>query len=80
MPGCDLLSILQADEFFMLGDNSPKSSDGRYWRTQNYVDRRLLIGKALFIYWPHSFNYVEIADKKIPFPFWPNFSRMGFVH
>jgi signal peptidase I len=71
---------LQADQFFMLGDNSPKSSDGRFWPSQNYVDRRLLIGKALLIYWPHSFNYVGIADHKIPFPFWPNFSRMRFVH
>jgi signal peptidase I len=71
---------LESDQFFMLGDNSPKSSDGRYWRTQHYVDRHLLIGKALYIYWPHSFNYVEIAEKKIPFPFWPNFARMRFVH
>ncbi len=71
---------LQPDEFFMLGDNSPRSSDGRYWNPQHYVDRRLLIGKALFIYWPHSFNYVEVGDKKIPFPYWPNFSRMRFVH
>jgi signal peptidase I len=71
---------LDPDEFFMLGDNSPESSDGRYWRSQNYVDRRLLIGKALFVYWPHSFNYVELGEKKIPFPFWPNYQRMRFVH
>ncbi len=71
---------LQPDEFFMLGDNSPRSSDGRYWPNQHYVNRRLLIGKALFIYWPHSFNYVEVVDKKVPFPYWPNFSRMRFVH
>ena len=71
---------LDPNEFFMLGDNSPESSDGRYWRSQNYVDRRLLIGKALFVYWPHSFNYVEVAGKKIPFPYWPNFARMRFVH
>ncbi len=71
---------LQDDQFFMLGDNSPRSKDGRYWRPENYVDRRLLIGKALFVYWPHSFNYVELGSKKIPFPFWPNFARMRFVH
>ncbi len=71
---------LQDDQFFMLGDNSPRSKDGRYWRPENYVDRRLLIGKALFVYWPHSFNYVELGSKKIPFPFWPNFERMRFVH
>ncbi len=71
---------LDHDEFFMLGDNSPRSSDSRYWRVQNYVDRKLLIGKALFVYWPHSFNYVEVGSKKIPLPFWPNFGRMRFVH
>ena len=33
--------------------------------------RELLIGKALFIYWPHSWD--------TPIAFWPNLSRMGFV-
>jgi signal peptidase I len=70
---------LQADQFFMLGDNSPESSDSRYWNSQKYVDRRLLVGKALFVYWPHSFNQIEIGSLKIPFPLWPNFSRMRFV-
>jgi signal peptidase I len=71
---------LQDGQFFMLGDNSPRSKDGRYWRPENFVDRRLLIGKAMFVYWPHSFNYVELGSMKIPLPFWPNFARMRFVH
>jgi signal peptidase I len=71
---------LKGGEYFMLGDNSPQSKDGRYWTIQNFVDRKLLIGKALFVYWPHSFNYVEIGSKKITLPFWPNFGRMRFVH
>ena len=41
--------------------------------TMHFVDRRLLIGKALFIYWPHSFDYVNVLNHKIPFPFFPNF-------
>lgn len=74
---------LQADQFFMLGDNSAASLDARYWedprtfKPLNYVDRELLIGKALMIYWPHSLN--EIPGTSIPFPFFPNFSRMGLV-
>ena len=43
------------DQFFALGDNSPQSKDSRLWETRNtgyYVERDLLIGKALFIYWP----------------------------
>ena len=45
------------DQFFALGDNSPQSQDSRLWhhkylKTEYYVERDLLIGKALFIYWP----------------------------
>ena len=64
------------DQFFAAGDNSPASSDSRLWMysspwTQHYFERELLIGKAIFIYWPHSLNK--------PFPFFPNFKQMGFV-
>jgi len=74
---------LGEDEFLMLGDNSPKSSDGRLWkgrdngRQEYYVKRDLLIGKAVFVYWPHSWN--KIPGTGIPFPFFPNFERMKFV-
>jgi signal peptidase I len=65
-----------ADQFFPLGDNSPASKDGRLWHAEstyipNVVDRSLLIGKALYIYWPHALDNI--------FPFCPNFPRMGFV-
>jgi signal peptidase I len=70
--------VLDKDQFLPLGDNSPQSSDGRYWYIRNregiwenhhYVERDLLIGKALLIYWPHTWN--------APIPFVPKFSRMG---
>jgi signal peptidase I len=61
---------LGEDDFLPLGDNSPSSSDARYWQNP-YVERKLLTGKALFIYWPHSWN--------APVPFTPNFSRMRFI-
>lgn len=67
------------NQFFALGDNSRLSMDGRFWNRIHFVDRRLLIGKALVIYWPHSFDKVSIFGHEIPFPFWPNFARMGFV-
>lgn len=40
------------DSYFMLGDNSPASSDGRMWRGERYVTRRLILGRALVLYWP----------------------------
>ncbi|MBR9800308.1 hypothetical protein GYB59_00785 [bacterium] len=38
----------------MLGDNSPRSSDGRFWETTNTVPRTAFVGKAFYIYWPHG--------------------------
>ena len=34
---------------YVLGDNSAKSRDSRYW---GFVPRKNLIGKAVLIYWP----------------------------
>ncbi|MGQ9590462.1 MAG: S26 family signal peptidase, partial [Planctomycetota bacterium] len=36
-------------EYFAMGDNSPSSSDGRYWGS---VPEENLIGKAFFVFWP----------------------------
>ena len=66
----------QKDRFFVLGDNSAQSSDGRAWEGQYWVDRELLIGKALFIYWPHGW---EIPYVPLYFNLVPNFERMRLV-
>ncbi|MEX0641519.1 MAG: signal peptidase I [Pirellulales bacterium] len=78
---------LGADQFFVMGDNSPESSDARLWRDEHgrgggrpggdYLERRLLIGKALCVYWPHSWN--RIPGTPIPFPLFPNFEDMRLV-
>lgn len=47
------------DQFLMLGDNSPKSNDSRLWNSGHAVSRRLLIGKAFFIYWPHGVPFMN---------------------
>lgn len=72
---------LREDQFLMLGDNSPASKDSRMWtEDEYYVDRELLIGKALFVYWPHSWDKIWIGEGDgIPFPFFPNFKQMRFV-
>jgi signal peptidase I len=68
---------LGPDQFFMLGDNSAASKDGRLWEGDYFVRRDLLIGKALLIYWPHALTY--IPHTPIPVHYFPNFWRMGLV-
>ncbi len=61
---------LSKDQFFVMGDNSPQSSDARLWDTinsrdgfvskpgGNYLERHLLIGRAISVVWPHPWYYV----------------------
>src|SRR5262249_52959720 len=41
--------FVQPNHFLCLGDTSPESSDGRTW---GLVPRRLLLGRALLVYYP----------------------------
>ncbi len=59
------------DQFLPMGDNSAQSLDGRVWDGPRFVERDMLIGRALVVFWPHSLNE--------PIPFFPNFKRMKFI-
>ncbi len=86
----DLTFRLAADQFFPMGDNSPQSRDARLWGGPNestwaeggsipvgsYVERRLLIGKAFLIYWPHGWYPGPV---KLPIAPIPNLDRMGRI-
>lgn len=74
--------FLNNHQFFVCGDNSPSSLDGRYWEmpdpwvaqldpTQGVVNRDLLIGKAFFVYFPAP-EWV----KGLPIP---DVGRMRFI-
>jgi signal peptidase I len=39
--------VVPEDKFFMMGDNRDRSSDSRFW---GFLDRELIRGKAMFIY------------------------------
>jgi len=81
---------LDEDQFFTLGDNSARSKDARLWPDRSkghwpykynslphYVRRDLLIGKALFIYWPDT-KY-KIPTPRFSIPYFPNFGDMELV-
>ena len=72
------------DQFFVMGDNSPASLDCRLWSTKErgnypggpYLDRRLLTGKAVCVFWPHSWGSFPLINK---LPGFPNFGDMRIV-
>lgn len=74
---------LGPDHFFVLGDNSPASEDGRLWPgpeawvsqeiddTVGVVPRELMLGKAFFVYFP-----ALAGNRPIPMP---DFGRLRFI-
>ena len=79
--------VLEDDQFFVLGDNSPNSEDGRWWNRYGLSNRGLdkyrigtvprdyLVGKALFVYWPSGFK----PFAEFPFGIIPNIGGMRFI-
>ncbi len=74
---------LPDDGFLMLGDNSPNSFDSRFWGDDYVVERELLVGRALFVYWPHAWSvwpHLRLGGTDWVVPFYPNFKRMRLIH
>jgi signal peptidase I len=81
---------IASEQFFVMGDNSPESQDCRLWLHSgkdsmgqysgrpggSYLDRRLLIGEAVCVFWPHSWGGVPGVEK---LPGFPNFGDMRLV-
>lgn len=79
---------LRGNDYFMLGDNSPASEDGRLWRIvgdhlasrgadyqMGTVPQDQLIGKAFFVYWPSGYRPSFLRWGIIP-----NVGRMRWIH
>ena len=80
--------LLEQDQFYVLGDNSPHSQDSRFWDgpgvgrdgvtaeyRQGIVPRDYLIGKALLVYWPAGFHLYQT----MPIALIPNCGQMRFI-
>ncbi len=72
-------------QYFVCGDNSPESADCRLWKSSTpgrgipggaYLDARLLTGKAICVFWPHSWGGIPGIPK---LPGFPNFGDMRIV-
>ena len=42
------ITKVPANQYFVMGDSRDNSEDGRFW---GFVDRDLIIGRAMFVYW-----------------------------
>lgn len=74
--------VLNDDQFFVCGDNSPQSLDARLWDepepfvrqidpTEGVVPRKLMLGKAFFVYFPALHEEATLPV--------PDFGRMRFI-
>ncbi|MGL6225004.1 MAG: S26 family signal peptidase [Thermoguttaceae bacterium] len=70
--------LLEKDQFFLLGDNSPRSMDARVWKSLpgggQYASRSDLIGQAAIVYWPHGLR-IPLINR----PYIPNLGDMRFI-
>ncbi len=79
-------AILESDQFLMLGDNSPFSSDSRLWGSPApivaaqiddapfIVNRKLLLGKAWVVYFPAPYPLRDGGRAVVP-----DFGRLRFI-
>jgi hypothetical protein len=77
--------LLETDEFFVCGDNSPNSLDSRLWALdglgnhgvryrQGIVPREFMMGKAVIVYWSQAFR-----PRPTMAPLVPNFNAIKVI-
>lgn len=68
---------LGADEYFVLGDNSPVSLDSRSWSLPA-VPRHLLVGRPLLVHLPSRPWQLRLGDSVVQIRI-PDFSRIRYI-
>ena len=55
---------LDEDQYLVLGDNTPQSSDSRYW-PKHYLPGENIIGQAFFAFWPiHYSRFLSLGAQQ----------------
>lgn len=62
-------TVVPKGMMFMMGDNRDNSADSRYW---GFLDRKLVLGKAMMIHW--SWKSYDLGDPDVNFPRPPEIS------
>jgi len=69
---------LGADEFFVLGDNSPVSNDSRFWSGSPVVPRTMFLGKPFLVHLPGQVVALELFGRSV---YWvPDPRRIRYIH
>jgi signal peptidase I len=63
--GVDTPYVLGADEYFVLGDNSPVSNDSRFWPGGPVVRRRDFLGKPFLVHLPGQVALLQVLGRTI---------------
>ena len=68
---------LRADEFFVLGDNSPVSNDSRFWNDRPVVRRSRFLGKPFLVHLPGQAYGVRIFGHELGWI--PDFREIRYI-
>jgi signal peptidase I len=68
---------IEDDQYFVMGDNSPQSLDARLWKSSPrsngvpggaYLNKQLMTGEAIYVFWPHSWGHFPFIKQLPGFP------------
>lgn len=69
---------LGADEYYVLGDNSPVSNDSRFWSAGPVVPRSLFLGKPFLVHLPGQVLALEVFGRS--FCWVPDPRRIRYIY